>query len=161
MDAGVEPKRTTAGDWKFEPRMTTGVLPAAGPDTGFIPVACGGGVGKHAENSEVSFEGSVAVAVIQGPSAGPGIATSNEALPPASVIASAAPRGFCAGPLPDASQTRLAKSSMRNVSAARLLSVPAIPVELGERTTEETIGKFCSRFGPGSGSPGSFGVTPA
>ena len=32
IDAAAAPNRTTTGDWKFEPRMTTGVLPAAGPD---------------------------------------------------------------------------------------------------------------------------------
>src|SRR5512144_207390 len=161
IEASAPPKRTAAGDWKFEPKTATGVLPAAGPEVGVMPVAWGGGAAKHAENSDVLPEGSVAVAVIQGPSAGPLMMAAKATLPPPSVIASTAPSGRWPWPLPDASQTSDAKSSMRNESDARLLSVPSISVEVGDSATAVRTGKFWSRFAPTSGSPASFGVTPA
>ena len=42
-----------------------------------------------------------------------------------------------------------------------LLREPWTCVLAVSRRADERIGKFCSRFAPGSGSPGSFGVTPA
>src|SRR5262245_48784017 len=45
--AGAPPIFTAAPDWKFEPAMTTGVPPEAGPEVGAIEVTVGPGTATH------------------------------------------------------------------------------------------------------------------
>src|SRR6476660_3289587 len=90
----------------------------------------------HAENSDVLFAGSVAVAVMNPP---PGVWNSgNDALPLPSVVTLTNPRKFWPSPVPDESHVVLLNSSTRNVVPAVLLSVPVTPL-----TAAVKIGKFC------------------
>src|SRR5262245_36200757 len=109
--AATPPIVTSAPFWKFRPPIDTGLGTFAGPDVGAMDVTEGPGTAKHAENSEVSPAGSVAVAVTHDPSAEVGSVTMNAASPPTSVIESAVPRNLGPGPEPDASQTIVEKNS--------------------------------------------------
>jgi hypothetical protein len=81
----------------------------------------------HAENSDVSPSGAVAVAVITSPAASGGSGNARSASPDASVMTWTAPRNVAPSPLPLASHVGLAKNSTVNVVSARLFSVPVTP----------------------------------
>src|SRR5947209_20562235 len=80
---------------------------------------------RQAENSEVLFAASVAVAVTNEPIVRlTGKVVLMVALPPASVVTLDAPRKVWPSPLPDASHEGLEKNSTRKVVEAVELSVP-------------------------------------
>jgi hypothetical protein len=79
----------------------------------------------HAENSEVLFVGSVAVATTKLPAGTlTGSVTFIVALPLASDVTLLKPRNVVPSPLPEASQTGLEKNSILNAVLAVLLRVP-------------------------------------
>src|SRR6185295_10095136 len=90
--AATPPILTVAPFWKFSPSIETAVGMSAGPEDAAIDETDGPGIARHAENSDVFPAGSVAVAVIHGPSAADGRTATKATLPPESVIWSEAPR---------------------------------------------------------------------
>jgi hypothetical protein len=84
---------------------------------------------EQAENSDVLFEGSVAVATTALPSVTPkGSDALIAALPLPSVVTLEKPIRVVPSPFPEPSQAALEKNSIRNVLFAVLLSVPRICV---------------------------------
>ncbi len=113
--------------------VAVGAVVGVGVATGVpVGVAVGVGVGpaaaeKHAENSDVLFAGSVAVAVTTvspGGIANAGVV--KLALHVASVVTSMNPRNVRPWPKPDAPQAEFEKNSRRYVVLAMLFSVPEI-----------------------------------
>ena len=79
----------------------------------------------QAENSDVLFDGSEAVATTALPAGTlTGSVTLMEALPLPSVMMFVKPRNVVPSPLPDGSQAEFEKNSIRNAVLAVLLSMP-------------------------------------
>ena len=120
--AGPGPLLVTVTVYDSWPPTTTGSGVSTTDTSISAPTASGV---THAENSDVLFEPSVAVAVTNWPAAA--VKSGIVALPVASVVAAVLPRNICPSPLPDASHAVLPKNSIRNVVSGMLLSVPCTP----------------------------------
>src|ERR1041385_2255807 len=113
----------------------------------------------QAENSDVLFAGSMAVAVIAYPAGtAPASFATKLALQLASVVTLFVPRKIWPSPLVESSQAGFAKNCKVKVVFALLLSVPRMPTPFAVTACVRT-GKFCNMFAPVSASQLSLGVT--
>src|SRR6185295_5496061 len=101
---------------------------------------------RHAENSDVLFDGSVAVAVIGCPPAAAGSNAVKLTLPAPSVVTRSAPSNESPSPLPVGSHAAFEKNSSRNAVFAVLFNVPS-RVSVDPATVADVrTGKFCRLF---------------
>lgn len=116
----------------------------------------------HAENSEVLFEGSVAVDVIIVPTATGGrVALKLPMQDPELVIRTVDPIKVRPSPLPDGSQAALEKSSIRKLRPGLLSSVPFTTVFAPLVVAEVNTGKVAPLLEPMPAPQGRLGVTPS